>query len=305
MKQIIERFNGEHGKRLLIEALRTQKLVAGREQLAEELSGLVELQTIKIDETLIHQDDSDNDIYFILAGSFSILVNGQYVAKRGAADHVGEMAAIDPVRRRSATVVAAEESVVGKLSEPQLAELAQRYPDIWRMLAKELAERLDQRRHFVTPKREKSKLFIISSVEALEIAREIQDNFDHDDITVTVWTDGVFTASNYSIESLEKVVNDSDFAIAIAQPDDITISRGKDKSVARDNVIFELGLFIGRLGRMRTLLLEPRNEEVDLPSDLRGLTPIGYRWDKSAPAASMGSPCNQVRKVIKELGPRE
>jgi predicted nucleotide-binding protein len=43
-------------------------------------------------------------------------------------------------------------------------------------------------------------------------------------------------------------VDASDFAIAIAQPDDVTKTRGKRKNTPRDNVIFELGFFMGRLG---------------------------------------------------------
>ena len=61
-----------------------------------------------------------------------------------------------------------------------------------------------------------------------------------------MWTDGVFRASWYPVESLEAQIDQSDFAIAIVQPDDITIKRGVEVATARDNVIFELGLFIGR-----------------------------------------------------------
>ncbi|MEX3901302.1 MULTISPECIES: TIR domain-containing protein [Paraburkholderia] len=36
----------------------------------------------------------------------------------------------------------------------------------------------------------------------------------------------------------------------------------------RDNVVFELGLSMGRLGRKRGILMEPRGEGVKLPSDM-------------------------------------
>jgi CRP/FNR family cyclic AMP-dependent transcriptional regulator len=289
-----ERFEGNAGRRLLIDALKTQKM-----------AGLVEVMEVRAGETIIRQGASDNDIFFILTGSFSIVVNGKVVAKRSAHDHVGEMAAIEPSQARTATVVADEDSVMCKLSEAQLADVGQRYGDIWRFFAKELVRRLAQRNAFINPAREKIRVFIISSTEALHIAREIQSQFEHDNFSIELWTDGVFRASNYAIESLEQAVGDSDFAIAIAQPDDLTSSRGQIGFAPRDNVIFELGFFIGRLGRKRTFLLEPRGEEVKLPSDLAGLTTIGYRYGDSKTLPSLlGPACHKIRKIINELGPR-
>ncbi len=300
-----KRFEGVAGRRLLIEALKTQKVVAGNVALAEVLADLVEVMEVRTGETIIRQGGSDNDIFFILTGSFNIVVNSKTVAKRVANDHVGEMAVIEPSQARTATVVADEDSVICKLSEPQLTDFGQHYPDIWRYFARELVRRLAQRNAFVNPAREKIHVFILSSTEALDIAREIQNSFAHDNFSVVVWTDGVFTASSYAIESLEQAVEDSDFAIAIAQPDDLTNIRGESKPVPRDNVIFELGFFIGRLGRKRTFLLEPRGKGVKLPTDLAGLTTIGYRYGepKDLPAL-LGPACHHMRKIINELGPR-
>ncbi|HEV7703925.1 MAG TPA: TIR domain-containing protein [Gemmatimonadaceae bacterium] len=125
------------------------------------------------------------------------------------------------------------------------------------------------------------------------------------DVYPILWTDGVFVASRYPVESLEQELDDSDFGIAIASPDDIVESRGKSVATARDNVVFEIGLFIGRLGRKRSLLLEPHGEAVKLPSDLSGITTIAY---KPAPArdlaAGIGPAVNKMRDIINELGPK-
>ena len=245
----------------------------------------------------------DTDCFLILSGTFTILVNGKKVATRGPTEHVGEMAAIQPSQPRSATVVAAQLAVVLKVTEPQLSALAQKYPNIYRAFAKELARRLMQRNMLMTALRESIRVFIISSVEALPIARAAQNAFDHDPFTVVIWTDGVFRASHYPVESLERELDQSDFAIAIAQPDDMTESRREAKPTPRDNVIFELGFFMGRLGRHRSLLLEPRDEEVQLPSDLTGITAIPYKYDLQDPSAVMGPACNRVRDIINECGP--
>ncbi len=300
-----ERFEGDAGRRRLIDALKTQKMVAGNTALAEELANLVEVMEVKAGETIIRQGASDNDIFFILSGSFNVVVNGKVVAKRGTHDHVGEMSAIEPSQARAATVVADEDSVICKLSEPQFVDVGQRHGEIWRYFARELVRRLAQRNALLNLPRENIQVFIMSSTEALNIAREIQNHFVDDNFSVIIWTDGVFNPSSYAIESLEKVVDDSDFAIAIAQPDDFGEIRGEAKHVLRDNVIFELGFFIGHLGRKRTWLLEPRDKEVKLPTDLSGLMTIGYRYGGPSDLPSLMEPaCNQIRKIINDLGPR-
>ncbi len=301
-----ERFEGNAGRRLLIDALKTQKMVAGNTALAEELANLVTVMAIKTGEKIIIQGNSDNDIFFILAGSFSIIVNGrQVIAQRTVNDHLGEVAAIELSQARTATVMANEDAIVCKLSEPHLANLGQRYPDIWRYFARELARRLSQRNALLHPAREKVHVFIMSSTEALPIARVVQSTFASESFSVVLWADGVFTASSYAMEILEKAVDASDFGIVIAQPDDLLNIRGEARSVPRDNVIFEIGFFMGRLGRKRTLLLEPLGAKVKLPTDLSGLMTIGYQYGNLENLPSLLDPvCNQIRKIIHDLGPR-
>lgn len=57
----------------------------------------------------------------------------------------------------------------------------------------------------------------------------------------TVGDQGVFFAGGYPLEGLERLVSESDFALAIAEPDDIVDSRGTRAPTLRDNVLFELG----------------------------------------------------------------
>jgi len=301
---LAQRFEGDEGRRLLIEVLREQRMVSGNSELASELSTLGELIPVAAGTTVIEQGGQDNHVFLILLGAFSIIVNGKLVNKRHPSDHIGEMAAIQPSQPRSATVIALEDSVLFKISEPQLVGLGKKYPEIYRLIAKELSRRLLQRNALLTAKRDKIHVFIMSSKEALEIARGIQTALDDDALDVFIWTDGVFRASNYAIESLERELDRSDFAIAIAQPDDSVKSRGRNRRSPRDNVIFELGLFIGRLGRHRSLLLEPRGDEVKLPSDLTGLTTILYRVASGRDLAGALAPaCNKIREIINDLGP--
>jgi hypothetical protein len=69
---------------------------------------------------------------------------------------------------------------------------------------------------------------------------------------------------------------------------------------SRDNVIFELGLFIGALGREHTFMVYNRETPMELPSDLAGVTPATYgsRSDDNL-AAALGVVCTQLKRAIK------
>jgi CRP/FNR family transcriptional regulator, cyclic AMP receptor protein len=303
---MIDRFAGESGRRVLVEALKTQKLVNGNADLADRIATVGELIEVEPAGRIIEQGGFDNAIYFILGGSFEIVVNGRRVGARGPNDHVGEMAAIMSYLPRSASVVAQTRSVVLKLTEPEFAKLGADYPGVWCCIAKELAHRLMQRNALVNKARTSIRVFVISSVEALEVARAIQSAFQHDPFFVVVWTDGVFRASQYSLESLERELVQSDFAIAVAQPDDLTESRGQLMPSPRDNVMFELAFFMGSLGRHRTFLVEPRGngDELKLPTDLKGINTVKYKYLPGKDlAAAVGPACSEIRQIIMELGP--
>lgn len=300
---MIHRYQGEDGARRLVDAIAESRLAAGDHQLAEALATRGELRAFRNGEALIEQAAFDNQVYLLVAGECEVVINGKVVARRGPGDHVGEMAALQSSQPRSATVRALEPVVTLELPEPLFTELASAHPAIYRTVAKELARRLLQRNALTGVPRKKIRVFIISSAEALPIARVIQSALEYDPFTVTVWTDGVFKVASYTLQSLEDEVDNSDFAIAIAHPDDLVESRDVNWPQPRDNVIFELGLFMGRLGRARAILMEPRDEKVKLPSDLAGVTTIPYRYDPDEDTAALMAPaCNRLRNHIKELG---
>jgi predicted nucleotide-binding protein len=80
------------------------------------------------------------------------------------------------------------------------------------------------------------------------------------------------------MEKLEKNAAGAAFAVVLLTPDDVGNAKkagaGGPQSRARQNVILEMGLFIGRLGRSHVCALYAHG--VELPSDLAGLgyTPL-------------------------------
>lgn len=306
---MIERFQGEEGLRLLVRELRNQTSVRGDEKLANALAKVVTLQELNEGGVLIEQNSEDTEIYFILYGNFDIKINGRLVAVRESGTHVGEMALLDSAAVRSATVVASKKSVVAKVSEPDFSSIANAHPDLWRQLAIELGKRLRYRNRLVQPPNEIPSVFICSSAENLAIAKGIQLGLEHHSSHVSVWTDQVFGASRQTMEDLERELDQADFAIALCMGEDVVRSRGAQEEAPRDNVIFELGLFMGKLGRKRTFIVCPRNVDLKLPSDLLGLNPISFTLPKDISdarqlATALAPVCTQLMSHFNNKGPR-
>src|SRR6185437_14596985 len=93
-------------------------------------------------------------------------------------------------------------------------------------------------------------LFIGSSTEGLPIARALQAELD-EECEPIVWEQDFFVPTETTIGTLAEKVQNFDFAAFIFTPDDSLIMRGSANAAARDNVIFELGLFIGALDKER------------------------------------------------------
>lgn len=150
----------------------------------------------------------------------------------------------------------------------------------------------------------KSQIFIASSVEGLEIAYALQENLEHT-AEATVWDQGVFGLSTSTISRLVKLLDTFDFGLFVFSPDDTLMKRGETRDSVRDNVVFELGLFIGRLGMERCIIVQPADGEMHLPTDLLGFQPGTFknRTDGNWVAA-LGPLSNRIRRIITDLGPR-
>ncbi len=149
----------------------------------------------------------------------------------------------------------------------------------------------------------KPRIFVGSSREAIDVCRAIQGELD-DDFDITVWDQDVFRLSYGALDSLLDALDSSDAGIFVLRPDDLTESRGEFSPTARDNVTFELGMFIGRLGRDRTFMLTPDTSTVRLPSDLIGLTTAHYNADRLNSGqwrAAVGPACTKIREALRSI----
>jgi hypothetical protein len=145
-------------------------------------------------------------------------------------------------------------------------------------------------------------MFVGSSLEGLQIAKAIQANLDQDCET-TVWSQGVFGLGEGTLETLVDRLDDFDFASLVLTPDDLIKSRKGSSPTPRDNVLFELGLFIARLGRKRTFIVYDRTASLRLPSDLAGVTSATFQPHASQNwQAALGAACTQIETAVRALG---
>ena len=146
------------------------------------------------------------------------------------------------------------------------------------------------------------RLFIGSSAEGLPLAKAIESILFRD-AEVTLWSSGIFGLSEGTLEALVTRLSQFDFAALVLTPDDLTESRATLRQAPRDNVLFELGLFMGRLGRNRTFIVYNEDEQPKLPTDLAGVTAATFKNRTDGNKQAQVSPaCTQIGVVMARLG---
>jgi hypothetical protein len=151
----------------------------------------------------------------------------------------------------------------------------------------------------------KPRVFLGSSTEGHHLAQAIQVGLLHD-ADVEMWSQGMFRLGDVPLEALLRAPDGFDFAVFLFSPDDVTKMRGDVHLAVRDNVLFELGLFIGRLGRDRSFFVTPVGEdELRLPSDLKGITAAQYDAKQATdkPSVAVAHACYDIIEAIRALGP--
>lgn len=147
----------------------------------------------------------------------------------------------------------------------------------------------------------KPKVFIASSVEGINIAYTLQALMERD-VECTVWDQGVFSPSSFTLLDILDILKKVDYGIFVFTFDDFTIMRDTESYVVRDNVILELGIFLGHLGKERCFIVQPRGvENAHLPTDLWGIETICYsnREDNNL-EGTLGTVKHSIIKSIKK-----
>ncbi|WP_245949490.1 TIR domain-containing protein [Echinicola strongylocentroti] len=148
-------------------------------------------------------------------------------------------------------------------------------------LNSEKVEELKQTKNFVhlnNGKMSKSKIFIVHGHEEgikQSVARFLE-KFDLNPVIINELP----SESNTIIEQIEKY-GDVDYAIVLMTGDDEGRRKGTDtlQERARQNVILELGYFLGKLGRKHVSVIYEKG--VEIPSDFSGIIYIPYDYNEA------------------------
>jgi hypothetical protein len=143
----------------------------------------------------------------------------------------------------------------------------------------------------------KRKLFIGSSTEGKSIAIKLKQEIEaelNSWLECDLWDGGaIFDLNVSTLDALMKASRKYDYGILVATKDDITKSRGVEAHTPRDNVMFEMGMFLGSLGLTRAFLLVEKYSK--LPTDYNGITVPYFEKDIEG---SLETAVKQIRLAI-------
>jgi predicted nucleotide-binding protein len=150
------------------------------------------------------------------------------------------------------------------------------------------------------------KVFIGSSTEQLETAYVVAKLLDSCADAI-VWDKLEFAPGLSIFDKLLNAADQFDFAVFIFKGDDLANIRGSRRSIVRDNVVFELGLFLGKLGKDRAWWLSPVNRAtLRTITDLEGIEHLTYSVPKgskrSGLASSLSDVTAKIRRQVERLG---
>ena len=115
-----------------------------------------------------------------------------------------------------------------------------------------------------------------------------------------VWDESIISPQDYTIPALIEKLHECSYAAYVFSSDDVTRSRGKQKNVTRDNVIYECGLAAGILGEKNSFIL--KSPKVTLPSDFDGLYTTRYDEEKYKvnPESSLSQAADEIVRCIRK-----
>ncbi|MET6996390.1 STING domain-containing protein [Chitinophaga defluvii] len=141
----------------------------------------------------------------------------------------------------------------------------------------------------------KPKIFIGSSKGAYKVAELVRDELSNVGDCI-LWQDpGVWEVNRSTFDNLLRMVGYFDFGVFVATADDLTLTNSSLVFEARDNVILEMTLFLGAMGRDKSFLLV--EEGIKLPTDFNGIYMPRFNPKDEA---SIKAACSEYAKKIEE-----
>src|SRR6267142_1194538 len=112
--------------------------------------------------------------------------------------------------------------------------------------------------------------FIGSSSEGLPVAQTIKRGLARI-ADCEIWNENTFELGRSTLQSLVDCTHQYEFAIFVLTPDDSVLVRGSQVMLPRDNVLFELGLFMGALGPDHVFAVHCNDSQTKLLTDFNDI----------------------------------
>jgi hypothetical protein len=123
--------------------------------------------------------------------------------------------------------------------------------------------------------RSRPRIFVGSSTEAKPVAERLHALLS-EFARPRLWPHS-FRLSQHFLDDILRQARECEFGVFVLTADDLVTMRGETLGAARDNVLFELGVFFGALGKDRAFFIFCGDDPPSLPSDLQGMTAGVYR----------------------------
>jgi len=284
-----------------VDLVQTFPVVCGDVDLARKICKECEIKSFDMGSVISSQDSNDEGAYFIVSGEVDVRVNDSSVARRRSKELIGELSVMCCGARRCASLVALTQVEALYLKCDDLVRLTEEHPKMLKRMFNVLADRLRERNVAFRVPNAPPKIFVGSSTKGKNFAHMFVDkvkelveeesgsgvgehtSLDSDGakvvnvetVEINYWDKAVFSPSGTTLDTLIDQSKKVDFAIFALTKDDLSVDKHKtDRWLPRDNVIFEIGLFMGELSKDRTYLVIDQNDfkKLKLPSDLHGFT---------------------------------
>lgn len=253
-----------------------------------------ELETISLQrgEVLVRQGDAADALFVIMSGRFGVTIAGRIglVAELGPGSPVGEIAFLAG-GTRTATVTAARDSLVLKLSRDDFDRLCARSPAIWRTLTTALARRLADQTALRTVQGDPAPrtIAVITAgeapvpppfVTALEasLRRHGKTELVHSENLRRFLAESDDLNSGAAMRVLNALESDRDFVLYVA---DTGLTPWSEKAIRQADLVLRIGLASAhtqapvpesRLEQFAGALLQPEAQRLVLLHETR--TPI-------------------------------
>ena len=143
---------------------------------------------------------------------------------------------------------------------------------------------------------QRQRIFVGSSGEQRPLAEVLAQALSQSGYTVVRWWEA-FPPTGFTLETLAHHAQNVDGAVFLCFGDDRTWYRGEKTASVRDNVMFELGLFLSHVKRQRALVVA--DQGVRLPTDLLGLTYLPH----NDPSTTKEQVVEYFNRIFNEAAP--